>query len=390
MAEDSRVERLLEELLDTGATPEEVCRASPELLPRVLAMWQRLRAVEAEIGALFPEDSWVDGFVPTMRPGGELPQIPGYEMQAVLGRGGMGVVYQARHRRLNRPVALKMLIAGAYAGPPERARFQREAEAVASLKHANIVAVYDVGDHEGCPYFTMELLEGGSLAQNLAGTPQSARRAAALLIPLAQAVQAAHGAGIVHRDLKPANILLTPDGTPKVADFGLARHFQGGPALTLSGARMGTSSYMAPEQAIGKVGTIGPAVDVYALPKNAAAQNNLGLTFHSKGRWDEAIEHYVQALIIAPNSHVLHNNLGVALRGRGRLDEAIEHTRQSVAIDPKFAYARRRVGASRQAPAGAGLDASQSGADNQAAQRRHSTGLDTERHAIRPCAGQCP
>ena len=154
-------------------------------------------------------------------------EIPGYDVEALLGRGGMGVVYKARHRRLNRLVALKMLIAGAYAGPTERARFQREAEAVASLRHANIVQVYDVGDHEGCPYFTMELLEGGSLAQALAGTPQSAGQAAALLITLAEAVQAAHQAGIVHRDLKPANILLTADGTPKVADFGLARHFEG-------------------------------------------------------------------------------------------------------------------------------------------------------------------
>jgi serine/threonine-protein kinase len=158
-----------------------------------------------------------------------------------------------------------MLIAGAYAGPHERARFQREAEAVAGLRHANIVQVYDVGDHEGCPYFTMELLEGGSLAQTLAGAPQPARQAAALLATLAEAVQVAHRGGIVHRDLKPANILLTPDGTPKIADFGLARHFDEGPALTLSGTRLGTPSYMAPEQVIGKAGTIGPAADIYAL-----------------------------------------------------------------------------------------------------------------------------
>ena len=194
-----------------------------------------------------------------------MPRIPGYDVEALLGRGGMGIVYKARHRSLNRPVALKMLIAGAYAGPPERARFQREAEAVASLRHANIVAVHDLGDHEGCPYFTMELLEGGSLAQALAGSPQPARQATAILITLAEAVHVAHRAGIVHRDLKPANILLTAEGTPKVADFGLARHFEGETALTLSGTRMGTPSYMAPEQVSEKAATIGPAADIYAL-----------------------------------------------------------------------------------------------------------------------------
>ena len=224
-------------------------------------------AVEAELDALFPTPG-PDPDAETSAPwhaGADLPRIPGYEVEALLGRGGMGIVYKARHLRLNRFVALKMLIAGAYAGPHERARFQREAEAVASLRHANIVQVYDVGDHEGWPYFTMELLEGGSLAQALAGTPQPARQAAALLATLAEAVQVAHQGGIVHRDLKPANILLTADGTPKIADFGLARHFDGEPALTLSGARMGTPSYMAPEQVIGKAGTIGPAADIYAL-----------------------------------------------------------------------------------------------------------------------------
>jgi serine/threonine-protein kinase len=157
------------------------------------------------------------------------------------------------------------LLAGAYAGPHERARFQHEAEAVASLRHANVVQVHDVGDHEGRPYFTMELVEGGSLAQKLAGAPQRARQAASLLATLADAVQTAHQGGIVHRDLKPANILLTAEGTPKIADFGLARHFDVGPDLTQSGARIGTPSYMAPEQAAGGAGTIGPAADVYAL-----------------------------------------------------------------------------------------------------------------------------
>jgi WD40 repeat protein len=269
MAADSRVLELLHELGDSGCTPEEVCAAYPELLPEVRRRWLQICAVKADIRELFPTpgSSPVAGTAsyPSRHGGGELPQIPGYEVEALLGRGGMGLVYKARHLRLNRFIALKMLITGAYAGPHERTRFQREAEAVASLRHTNIVQVYDVGDHEGSPYFTMELLEGGSLAQRLAGTPQPARTSAALLATLAEAMQVAHRGGIVHRDLKPANILLTADGTPKVADFGLARYFDGELGLTLTGTRIGTPSYMAPEQVTGKVGAIGPAADIYSL-----------------------------------------------------------------------------------------------------------------------------
>jgi serine/threonine-protein kinase len=177
----------------------------------------------------------------------------------------MGVVYQARHLRLNRPVALKMLLAGDIAAPHDLARFQREAEAIAGLRHENIVRVYDVGDHDAGPYFTMELVEGGSLAQKLAGTPQAAGPAAALVATLAEAVGVAHQGGIVHRNLKPANVLLTADGTPKISDFGVARRVGEGAGLTQTGVPVGTPSYMAPEQARGQAQAIGPAVDVYAL-----------------------------------------------------------------------------------------------------------------------------
>jgi serine/threonine-protein kinase len=267
MADEPRVQQLLDEMLDSERTPEEVCGDCPELLPEVRRRWQRLRLVEAELDAMFPTppaDPGANTPAP-WHPAADLPRVPGYEAEAVLGRGGMGVVYKARDLRLNRRVALKMLLAGAWAGPQERERFLREAEAVAGLRHANVVQVYGAGDHEGRPYFTMEYVEGGSLAQTLRGAPQPARQAAALVAALAEAVQVAHQGGIVHRDLKPANILLAADGTPKIADFGLARHFDGGPALTLSGARVGTPSYMAPEQAIGKAHAIGPAADIYAL-----------------------------------------------------------------------------------------------------------------------------
>ena len=158
-----------------------------------------------------------------------------------------------------------MLLAGAYARPEDRERFFREAQAAAGLRHPNIVQVYDVGDHEGRPYFTLEFVEGGSLAQKLGGMPQPVRQAAKLVGILARAVEVAHQGGIIHRDLKPANVLLTADGTPKITDFGLARRLEGGAVLTLSGAAVGTPSYMAPEQAQGKTRAIGPALDIYSL-----------------------------------------------------------------------------------------------------------------------------
>jgi serine/threonine-protein kinase len=271
MADDPRVQHLLDELLDSHATPEQVCEPYPELLPVVRARWEQVCRLQADLDVMFPPS----GDPPPPPDGEALPRVPGYEVEGVLGRGGMGVVFRARHLRLDRLVAVKMMLAGAYAGPRERARFQREAEAVARLRHPNVVQVYDVGEADGRPYFTMEYVEGGSLARKLAGTPQPAEQAAQLVATLAGAVQAAHAAGIVHRDLKPANVLLTAEGTPncptpKIADFGLARRFDGeeGPTVTLEGARVGTASYMAPEQALGVAAApagLCPRVDVYAL-----------------------------------------------------------------------------------------------------------------------------
>src|SRR5262249_18369403 len=160
--------------------------------------WQAFRLIDAEVGALLPEPGTppdAGAGTPALHLAG-LPQVPGYRVEAVLGQGGLGVVYRARHLPLNRTVALKMLLAGAYAGPLELGRFQGEAEAVAGLRHANIIQVYDVADHEGRPYFTMEFAEGGSLAQKLAGAPQPARQAAALAATLAEAVQVLHQGGI--------------------------------------------------------------------------------------------------------------------------------------------------------------------------------------------------
>ena len=265
MADNPRVEELIEEILDSNRTPEEVCLDSPELLPQVRESLRRLRAMEARVDALFPAMHLAGDGTSSEPPAVALPQISGYEVQDVLGRGGMGVVYRAWDHRLKRPVALKMLLAGAYAGPEELERFLREAEAEAALTHANIARVYDIGNASGRPYFTMEFVEGGTLAQKLSGTPLPASQAASLLVILAGAVQAAHDAGIIHRDLKPVNVLLTSDGTPKITDFGLARRSSDEPGLTHAGAALGTPNYMAPEQALGQLKLIGPTTDVYAL-----------------------------------------------------------------------------------------------------------------------------
>jgi eukaryotic-like serine/threonine-protein kinase len=189
----------------------------------------------------------------------------GYELLEKLGRGGVGVVYKARQLGLNRLVALKQLRAGPYAEPEERARFRTEGEALARVRHPNVVQVYEVGDYAGQPYLSMELVGGGSLARRLAGAPLPAGEAARVVEAVARAVQAIHRAGVVHRDLKPGNVLLEADGTAKVSDFGLAKLLDVESEHTHTGAILGTASYMAPEQAEGRSRHVGPTTDVWAL-----------------------------------------------------------------------------------------------------------------------------
>jgi eukaryotic-like serine/threonine-protein kinase len=189
--------------------------------------------------------------------------LPGHEVLGVLGRGGMGIVYKARHLRLKRLVAVKMILAGEHAGPEHLARFRTEAEVFARLQHPNIVQIFEVGEHGEMPFLSLEFCGGGSLAKKLAGTPLPPTEAAALVQTLARGMQAAHDKGVIHRDLKPANVLLADDGTPKITDFGLAKKLDEA-GQTQTGAVMGTPSYMAPEQADGKK-QVGPLTDVYAL-----------------------------------------------------------------------------------------------------------------------------
>ncbi|WP_165223285.1 WD40 repeat domain-containing serine/threonine protein kinase [Aquisphaera insulae] len=202
-------------------------------------------------------------------------EVANYEILREVGRGGMGVVYLARHRGLRRLVALKMILSGGFASEAERQRFQREAELTARLKHPNIVRVYEAGVHEGHPFLVMEWVEGITLADRIGIDPWSPEDAARLVEALARAIDAAHLNGVVHRDLKPSNILLETDAggdrsgslsgaVPKIADFGLARAIEGGASLTSTGLAMGTPEYMAPEQASHSA-LAGPAADVYAL-----------------------------------------------------------------------------------------------------------------------------
>jgi serine/threonine-protein kinase len=172
--------------------------------------------------------------------------VKGYEILGELGRGGMGVVYRARQTSLNRIFALKMILVGGHAGSDQLTRFRAEAGAVAKLQHPNIVQVYDIGEQEGLPYFSLEFVDGTALDRVLAGKPQPESQAAQTIEVLARAMQYAHERSIIHRDLKPADVLVSKTGIPKISDFGLAKQLESDSRKTRTGTIMGTPSYMAP------------------------------------------------------------------------------------------------------------------------------------------------
>lgn len=269
--DDQRLSAALEELLASNhegdGRLEKVIERYPDLAEELRGLW--FTAHIADEAASQPLD---DG--PTQMANLRLPErIGDYKLRGEIGRGGMGAVIKARQLSLDRTVALKMILRGPFASDEDLARLRTEAEAAARLSHPNIVHVYEVGEYEGQPFFSMKYIEGQTLSHRLAMGPIASREAAALLLPVVQAIAEAHRHGILHRDIKPANILLDKENTPFITDFGLAKRVAGyevsretpADAVTISGAILGTPGYMPPEQAAGKLGELGKTSDVYSL-----------------------------------------------------------------------------------------------------------------------------
>ena len=205
------------------------------------------------------------GGVTSSNPSFAPPSAPGYEIIAPLGRGASGVVYKAKQTKLKRTVALKVLVGYAHETADQLARFRDEAVIAAQIQHPNVIQIYDIGEANGVPFLACEYVDGGTLEGKLQATGQlPVAEAVRLVYQIARGVGAAHSRGVVHRDLKPANILLTADGVPKVADFGLAKVL-GAESNTVTGSILGTPAYMSPEQAAGYIRRISPQTDVYAL-----------------------------------------------------------------------------------------------------------------------------
>lgn len=259
---------LTEEFRRTGQVDlNRVCETHPSLATDLRELWGAVMLAEA----VAQKTSSVQELVAKTHTGkrgvpAPIPkEIGDYEIIEELGRGGMGVVYRALQKSLNREVALKVVLRGNLAAAGELSRFRQEAQAAAQLSHPHIVPVYEVGDLDGRPYFSMKLIPGETLAQRLLAGPLPQREAAQLCQKMASAIVAAHAQGVLHRDLKPSNILIDELGQPHLTDFGLAKRMQDREGLTNSGAVLGTPAYMAPEQAAGDRGQLGPWTDVYGL-----------------------------------------------------------------------------------------------------------------------------
>jgi serine/threonine-protein kinase len=251
---------------------EEECRRQPQFAKDLRELWGVI--LVARVAGSHSAGNLSDAG-PTVASGGSsdfpsgtlaLPARFGdYELLQEIGRGGMGVVYRAQQSSLGREVAVKMILRGQLASQADRERFEAEAQAAARLDHPGIVPVYEVDEIDGRPYFSMKHVHGTTLAQRLAEGPLAPREAAAILAKVARAIHFAHLRGVLHRDLKPSNILLDEQGEPHVTDFGLAKQITGAESITRTGAILGTPAYMAPEQAAGQRGAVGPRSDVYSL-----------------------------------------------------------------------------------------------------------------------------
>ncbi len=266
---ETRLADLLQSLSDMPSDErpplERLAEEHPDLADDLRELWGTMMVVEAV--AHQSQTVSMDDQPPRVAVSDVLPpeRLGDYELLEMLGRGGMGVVYRAQQRSLQREVALKLILQGAVAREDELKRFQSEAESAAGLEHPNIVPIFEVGETQGWHYIGMKLIRGENLSQRLARGPLPEREGAALIIKVARAIEFAHSQGVIHRDLKPANILIDEEGNPHVSDFGLAKRLQSGASLTHTGEVLGTPAYMAPEQAESGRGEIGPACDVFSM-----------------------------------------------------------------------------------------------------------------------------
>jgi tRNA A-37 threonylcarbamoyl transferase component Bud32 len=267
---DERLAELLAELADRAQSGEivdidEMARQHPDLADDLRQLWGAVMLADA-VGYQASSDSDELEIADEPTHAMELPcHLGGYELLEELGRGGMGVVYRARQKSSSREMAVKMILRGKMASNTEQRRFRAEAEAASGLDHPGIVPVYEVVEAEGQLFFSMEYIAGLTLAQRLAPGPLPAREAASLMAKVSRAIDYAHRHGILHRDMKPSNILIDEKGEPHITDFGLAKQVEDVANLTKTGTILGTPSYMAPEQAAGGRGRMGPATDVYSI-----------------------------------------------------------------------------------------------------------------------------